>query len=672
MSQLTYPPKIELEESFLSPKENANYYLLLGQTEAVKKNIDKALDLFKKSSLLTPEDPFLHFEQGLSLFDLSLDAGFEKNLLIANKKFKIATTLQPSYFEAWQLWGTSLSFLGKTYEEAHYFLEAEKKLDKAIELSVGQDKESLYDLFFEYGLVKAALATRSKEAYDWQLSLQAFERASKQLNSTDPEFWNSFGLSCRALAELVGDIKLCVKAIHCFKQALVQEETHYEGWKNLSQTLLYLYHSSHDEDHFFQTNECFSARAKHYPMDASLWLEWAIFLQESGRATQDVRRLRSSLEKSTKACSLEENFQEALACLGESMSLIGELSENIELIHEGQNKIQEALDLNGEDPLIWKSLGESYICLGQYFEDPDYLYLAIEKFQQGLSLNRTRHELWFAIGRTYSLIGDFLNDVEILDQALYFLTKAIDLLPRQNHYRFEQALCLSKIGEFRQEEQTLESSIAEFEKILHLQKNAIYLHPEWLFHYARTLDLYAEFFEEESYYHRAIEIYSHVLMIDPDYPDIHYQLALVYSHLGELADDIERFYKALHFFKLALKHDEENDQILVDLGVTLINVAEYTNDPSEKHTCYTEAETKLSQAAKAGNLSAYYQLACLFSLIEDVERSLSFLAKAESFHFIPSLEELLEDEWLENTRSTGSFQDFFHYLEKKASLQEEI
>jgi tetratricopeptide (TPR) repeat protein len=161
-------------------------------------------------------------------------------------------------------------------------------------------------------------------------------------------------------------------------------------------------------------------------------------------------------------------------------------------------------------------------------------------------------------------------------------------------------------------------------------------------------------------------------MIDPDFPHIHYQLALVLSHLGELSGELDPFYKALHYFKLAAKHDEENDQILVDLAVTLINIAQSSSDTLEIELCYKDAEAKLIQAVKAGNLQAYYQLAGLFSILRQTDKSLAFLMKTESFQALPSIEELLEDEWLDYVRTTEGFQNFLHYLEQKSRQHEEL
>jgi tetratricopeptide (TPR) repeat protein len=674
MSQIlpTFASQQEDADPICPIESRAGELLLLGQMELIKQNFELGCKLFAEASELKPNNPKIYFEQGLSLFEFGTEEGKEQGLSLANKKFKIATTLLPEYFEAWLLWGMTLSYLGKVLQKHHYFIEAEEKFQKAISLRHGQSSESLADLYREYAIVKMEIAEHSKEAHDWYLSMEAFETASTLSTQSEPDFWNQFGLACFALASQVNDIRLCVKAIHNFKHAITYEASNYEGWKNLSFAMSFLYETTHDEDHFAQANDCFGTCVHIHPLAENVWLDWALFLCKSGRNTSDIRRIQSSIDKCIKASAINDANSLIPIYLGEALSLLGELTEKMQYIREGQDKLLDASEEYPEDPKVWRALGESYISMGKYFGEYDYLYQAIEQFQQGLSIDRTCHDLWFSMGKAYSLIGTMLADTESLEKAESFYRKAINLYPRSSYYHFEYAYCLAKLGELSHEESHLESSIKEFEQVLAMQKNALYLHPDWLFEYAKALDLYADFFEEEIHYHKAIEIFSHILMIDPDFPQIHYHLALTHSHLGELIGEIEPFYRALHSFKLAAKHEEENDQILVDLGVTLINIAQHSSDSLEVEICYRDAEVKLTGAIKAGNLQGYYQMACLFSLLGDAEKSLAFLMKTESYSALPLIEDLLEDEWLDHVRCSEHFQNFLQYLERKSRQHEEL
>ncbi|MGE5195741.1 MAG: hypothetical protein ACM3JI_00225, partial [Anaerolineae bacterium] len=211
----------------------------------------------------------------------------------------------------------------------------------------------------------------------------------------------------------------------------------------------------------------------------------------------------------------------------------------------------------------------------------------------------------------------------------------------------------------------LEQALCEFERSLSIQKNATYVHPEWLFQYACALDMMGNFYDEDSYYLRAIEIFSHVLTVDPEFSEVHHRLALAFSHLGELQGEMENFYRSLHHYRLAAKHDDENDQLILDWALTLINAAQQAEEASEADQCYREAEAKLTQAALLGHPAAYYHLGCLYCLLKQQENALHFLEKAALFDCLPSIEEILEDEWLEDLKATADFNEFLARLEKK-------
>lgn len=621
------------------------------------------IEFFQKAAELSPNDPALFYRQGLALCEYGSEEGREKALLIANKKFKAAVGLNPSFFEAWQSWGNSLSHLGTTYEEHHYFLEAEEKFRRALDLCETKPSDLLAELFWGYGVVKMHIAMRSGEAVDFHEALDVFQKATTYEEKFPAEFWIDFGKTTLELASQINDLRLHVKAINCFKQAISCRHS-FEGWQQLAIALEKLYHYTHDEDHFSQANECYQTASGLCPNNTEIWMRWAQLLMDSGRRNQDLKRIRSCIEKCHRAYACDPNDPTILALWAEGLALLGDLSERLDLLNEAENKISQALDMESDTPELWYSFGMFLSSLAHYFQDSDYYYQAIEKFQYGLSLDRTYHKLWHALANTYLTVGLMDVDRESFERACKFFAKACDLNP-SNLYFFDYGVALSKLGELTHSRKRFEEALFYFEKALSTQKNALYLHPEWLFHYAATLDMLGDFHTEDSYYTRAIEILSHVLMVDPDFPQVHYRLALAFSHLGECSDQREYFYRSLHHFRLAAKHEEENDQTLLDWGVTLINVADYTSDLMEKEQLFLGAEQKLIQAAKLGNQTAYYQLACLYSLCGDYDKSMHFLEKAHLSASLPHVEELLDDEWLDGVRGTSQFRGFLAQLEKK-------
>lgn len=626
-------------------------------------NDPAGLDLFDAACQIDQECPYILYRQGLALFEYGSEAGQEKIYRIASQKFKRAVQLDPSLLGAWQAWGDLLCCQALVTGQHDFILRARENFERAIALLKPGSAEEIAELHWHHGFVLLQIARQSKEAIDYQLAIESFQKASTHPQFLCEEFWVCFGLACCELGLCINDIRLLVKALHCFKHAVSLAVTCYEAWRSMGTTLKALYEKTHDEDHFTQANECFSTVAQLRPDVGSLWLDWAVFLCESGKRTHDVKRLRAAVEKCQRAAALDGHLPRILATWGETLALIGEFTERLDLLHEAHNKVSEAAQNAPRDHLVWLSYGMCLQSFGHYFQDIDYYYQAIEKHQIGLSCDRTCHQQWHAIACTYLMVGTIEEEVEALERAHRFFNRAIDLHP-SSIYLFDCALTLSKLGELQHNQEILEQSINYFERALSLQKNAVYLHPEWLFYYASTLDMLGDFHEEISFYSRAIEIFSHVLTVDPDFPMIHHRLGLAFSHMGELLEDLEYFQRALHCLRLAAKRDEDNDQILLDWAVTLINISQYTIDPVEIELSSREAELKLIQCAKLGNLQAYYQLACLNSLFGHHERSLRFIEKADEFDALPSLDELLHDDWLEGLRSTHYFRDFLQRIEK--------
>jgi tetratricopeptide (TPR) repeat protein len=349
----------------------------------------------------------------------------------------------------------------------------------------------------------------------------------------------------------------------------------------------------------------------------------------------------------------------------EALALIGEITDRVDLLYEASNKISQTIDAEEEeDPYLWYSHGMCLNAFGRYYKDNDYFYQAIEKFQYGLSLDRTCHRLWHMIAQTYSYVGKEEDDIDAFEKAVRFSAKALGS-QFNSFYLFNHAFALANLGEMKDHQALLEQAASHYEHLLNIQKNALYIHPEWLFHYATTLDLLGDYHEEESYYLKSIEILSQVLMVDPDFSHIHHRLSLAFSHLGELKGEVEYFHRAIHHSRVAVKNEEENDQAIVDWGVTLINLAQHLHFSEEIDPLYNEAEHKLTQAAKLGNQQAYYHLGCLYSLLGQYEKAMHFIDKSHQSKTLPSVEEMLDDEWLEGLRMTSYFQEFLSYLERK-------
>lgn len=622
------------------------------------------LDLFETSAKLDPYNPSLFFRQGLSLYELGCEEGQERHLFTANKKFKEASRLNDSEYQVWHAWGNSLNFLGTLNQELSYFEQAKQKYAKALERCQGASPQDQAVLYWDYGNTLMHIGDLSGEALDLRLALDALMKSSELDNALPADFWVDFGMTNLLLAERIFDITLYIKAINALRHALTTEPSHFDAWTTLADALSKLYSLTHEEDHFHQACECFATAYDLEPQEGELLYQWAHFLLEGGKNNRDIKRLHTAIEKCRLALACEFDEPLIMALWNEALATIGILSERLDLISEAENKLATILEQFSDIPEIWYAHGVSLNALGTYFKDEDYHYQAIEKYQEGLSIDRSLHKLWHAMAMSYSRIAFMTDDEDAFEKGQRFFNKALHI-KTTTYYLADFACLLTRWGQLNTNQAYLEHAAALYEHALHIQKNGAYVHPDWLFYYATTLDALGDFGEDETYYIRAIEILSHVLMIDPDYPHIHHRLALAYAHLADLSSSCDTFYKAAHHFRLAANRDEENDQILLDWALSLINLSEHMHESEAANGCLRDAEHKLIKAAKLGNTHAFYHLACLAAILRQYDSALCFLEKADQFDALPTIEELNDDEWLDNIRHLPEFRSLIAQIENR-------
>ncbi len=660
-------PREAIEANLLpveQKKELAFHYLAQGEMALLQGNLS-ALSYFEAASNLDEQNPQIWYRQGLAFFEYGSEEGKEKALLLAGKNFKVATRINPSFFEAWVAWGNVLLQLGKFHEEHHFLLEAKEKYQKALENAQSQPKEILAELYWDYGIVWSEIAQHSGEALDVRLAIEAFQVSKNFQEKPSPEFWNDCGKAYLEMGLLINDSRLYLQSIEYLQQAISTSPQYFDGWMSLAEGYSQLYINTLDERYVAKASDAYAMAAKMSPSDPEVWLGWGQLLGESGRHNSDPKFLRLSIEKCARAAQLDSKDPLILSQWIESLAILGMATARLDLIVEAEHKAFKATEQFPDDPDLWHAYGTCLIAFGRYYEDGDYYELAIEKLQYGLSIDRTDPELWHALGLAHKHYADLTNDEELIERANRFFARAMDLKPACPPLLFDSASALLQFSEIFDDLPSLEQSIALFEILLQSYKEAILHHPEWLFEYARALEWLGDFTEEENHFARAIEIFSHVLLIDPDFPRIHHRIALSYVQLGHISSESEFYKRAIHFYRLAIRQDEENDQIWLDWGTCLIHLAHHTLNTDFMNQLYMDAEQKITQAGRLGNGGAYYALACLYSILGRSQEAMELIHKALAARSLPPIDELLDDEWLDNLRSTPAFAQFLTALEAK-------
>ena len=660
ISHFQLPPR-EVDRSLgtLSTEDYANLSASLqkrGEMRLVEGDLS-GVKYFEQALELDPANPTLFYEQGLAFFEYGALEKNDKVLGLACRRFKMATKLNPTYCEAWHAWGNTLAFLGKKTGRESYFLSAKKKFDQAMTHMKG---DVVGDFLYDLGHLLLQLAKRSGEVTDYKEALDIYERVSEFQKEQSAEFWLEYGQAALALGRYLSDTASFAQAATCFKQALSEAIASSKGWAALARAMSELANHTHEDEHYTQASECFGTASRLDPSDAALYLEWATLLYNGGKWLDDCKRLSSGIEKCRIAHRLKRHDMGIVAMWSQTLALLGLKSDRLDMMRKAEDKVDHAIARNENIPELWGAHGNVCLCLAQYYNDLDGYYQAIDKFQQGVSLDRSRFELWFGLGTATYHAALLESEPKVYARAARFFKRALDLhISAATHFFYGNA-----IGNPEADEYSFPIAIEHMERAIAMQPNVAYSHPDWMFRYGCALDTHASNEETESHHIKAIEALTQVLHIAPDYPEIHYHLGLAYAHYGDLVTDKDLINTALHHFRIAYTQEKESDHVILDWATTLINFADLFPDGQDSDHSLREAEYKLIQAAKLGNTHAYYILACLFSILHQYDRAIYFLEKAHAFDALPSIEELVNDDWLEGIQDHEGFRLFLDQIPK--------
>lgn len=659
----------------MTPEERKNLALQRlseGELALLQENLS-GLSMFEAASNLDPNNPLIWYRQGLAFVEYSMKEGREQSLSLANKCFKAAVTLDSTFFDAWVAWGDALLELGEFHEEHHYFLEAKEKYQKAISLIDQQPKELLAQLYWDYALVWMAIANHSGEAIDLRFALQAFQTSLEHQGMLSHEFLSDYGNAYLQLALLLNEASFYHQAIEYFRHSVLIQPLFLAGWTLMAEAFSQLYLNSADERFCAQGCEAYAKASHIAPQDADIYLSWGQLLTESGRLNKHLKQLQAAKEKGAQAFRLRPKDPHILAQWVEATALLGMFSSRLDLLIEAEERIMRASESFADDPVIWHAYGVALTALGRYYGDAEYYEMAIEKFQFGLSLDRSDAELWHQIALTHQYLAELEGDLDLLERATRFFTKAMDLKPACAGLMLDAANALFFLSEYEGYTSFLQEALSLYELILQQNQESILYHPDWLFQYARALSWLAELSEDESHYVKALDAFTHVLLIDPDFPGVSFRMGLVCAELGHTSEESGWYQRAVGYFRLAAKQDKENEQLWLEWGIVLVHLAQLSDPASdEARQYYIDAEQKMLLAGQLGNSTAYYHLAGFHSLLHHVEPAMQFLQKALEHRFLPPIDEIIEDEWLENIRATDAFAQFIAAIEaKQHQLREE-
>ena len=522
-------------------------------------------------------------------------------------------------------------------------------------------------------MIHSFLGRLHGEAVDLKKALNKFSiAASLGLNDTD--FWEQYGHVTCELGSLINNPESLLDGKVYFENAVQVDSDNGSAWLSLALCYQKLYEVYAKQEYFLGGCEIFEKAQSYNPQEVQLWSRWGVLLFQYGRATFDTAKIEGAFEKLRVAHECEPDNPFILGKWAEAELVYGIYNERIDHLRLAEARIIACLKLQDDNSEAWYVYGTCLNEMGRYFSDAGYYVQAIEKFQYGLFLSAKDPMMAQGISLAYYSLGEMKNDPSLIELSILYSEKALEdsKIAAPQLYN-DVGVSLMKMAELTSDKSYLEAALEKFEVALEhfSEENPESYDSEWLYNYGCALDFIGDFSEDAKHYEKAILWLTKFLQIDPGYLHAHYNLASAYSHLGELVGDIDCFHKAIEHYQKFLKEDNEDEVVWNDYGLTLLNLADLLHDPSLpdlSNACFAQAEEKFLHAASLGNSSAFYNLACLYSLTGHYAQAIHYMEKAEQQRALPTLEEIMEDEWLEQLLHTPEFRAF---LANRSSLDNE-
>lgn len=643
-------------------------HLLVAQGERQLRLGDStALESFDIALQIAPNSPQLLFQQALAY---SSHPDNIRCLTSACTALQATLELDPQFLEAWSAWGYALVRMGMFHNDASYFVEADQKFAQAEFLAEQASVEKRALFYRQWGVVWFLHGKQSGEAHDFHMAMEKYQLASA-LGLDDADFWNDYGNAISELALLIGRKELFIEAQARYRKAVKLLPNEYRGWLNLACCCRHIYEHNNEEIYFDYAMESFTKSSELRTDDVNLWLNWGLLYFYSGKHKTDIEHVQTSLEKFCQAYVCDSDHPAVLCRWGEAQMLYAACKEDVDLLREAELKIVRSLEIAPDNIQAWCVYGNCLNELGRYFGDPSFYEQAIEKFEYALTLNPHHPLLWYGLSLAHFSMGEIKANVEMIEKAARCCSKVMEC-GGQSYPQFwnDWGVALMKLAELNHDQNYIEAAIEKFERAIGQPSewDADECELEWLYNYACALDFLGEFTEDPKYHEKAILVLLQVLQHDPNYFHARYNLALAYFHHGDLSDNVESLQNASDYFQILLSEDNEDETAWCDWGMALMHLALLTQeafDGERSQKLFLQSEEKLLNAVALGNTSALYNLACLYSLTGNFQAAMHFVERAELVGALPSIDDLLHDDWLEDLRDTSDFRHFITLLSNK-------
>lgn len=205
------------------------------------------------------------------------------------------------------------------------------------------------------------------------------------------------------------------------------------------------------------------------------------------------------------------------------------------------------------------------------------------------------------------------------EDACFYYKKATELNPKYTSAYNNWGLALSYLARIKSDDALYAEAIEKYKKAVELSPNDADLYNNW----GVVLHDLAKMKSDETLYQEAIEKYKMAVELDPSDASAYNNWGLVLNYLAEMSANETLYQEAIDKYKKTIKLNPEEANAYYNWGTAELTRAKlFKRDINKDHI-----ENLLLRANQIEENLASYNLACLYSTLDDKEKAFEYIEK---------------------------------------------
>jgi len=368
-------------------------------------------------------------------------------------------------------------------------------------------------------------------------------------------------------------------------------------------------------------------------------------------------RIKQSEEYSDRAFQIRPKFHQGLNRIG---AIYGSLFlKNLDqtYIDKSISYLDKALKIKPDDIDILNNYGNALKGLAQLKQDAPLFEKAFEQYEKTLKMKPDDTDILNNYGNALKGLAQLKQDAPLFEKAFEQYEKALKMKPDDTDILYNYGNALKGLAQLKQDAPLFEKAFEQYAKALKIKPDDT----DILNNYGSALQGLAQLKQDALLFEKAFEQYAKALKIKPDDTDILNNDGSALQSLAQLKQDAPLFEKAFEQYEKALKIKPDNADIFNNYGNALKSLAQLKQDAP----LFEKAFEQFQKALKI-NPKSTYNLACHYSLKNDIENCKTNLLNSEQHNTLPAtLKYINDDKDLDNVRNEQWFQELLARIKLK-------